>query len=81
MLNHLLAPKQPFLEVSPYFNPRILRKAFYVFVYVIVEAFTHYVILHPSLTNDAANAQNVLFDHWIGKFGILETFVIDNGNE
>ena len=40
------------------------------YVYVTVEAFTHYIVFHPSPKNDAANALTVLFDHWIVKFGI-----------
>ena len=33
------------------------------YVYVIVDAFTQYVVLHPSPKNDATNALTVLFDH------------------
>ena len=57
MPNLLMALQQPFLEVSPYFNHRFsmetkgpispsLNGHFYV--YVIVDAFTHYVVLYPS---------------------------------
>ena len=51
------------------------------YVYVIVDAFTHFVVLHPSPKNDAHNALNTLFDHWITKFGIPDILVTDNGNE
>ena len=51
------------------------------YVYVIVDAFTHYVVLHPSPKNDATNALTVLFDHWIVTFGIPDIFVTDNENE
>ena len=51
------------------------------YVYVIVNAFSHYVVLYPSPKNDANNALTVLFDHWIVKFGIPDIFVTDNGNE
>ena len=51
------------------------------YVYVIVDAFTHYVVLHPSPKNDATNALTVLFDHWIVKFGFTDILVTDNGNE
>ena len=65
-------PQQPFLEVSPYFNHRISMDTKgpisppsdgNSYIYVIVEAFTHYVVLHPSPKNDAANAFTVLFDN------------------
>ena len=51
------------------------------YVYVIVDAFTHFVVLHPSPKNDAINALTVLFEHWIVKCGIPDIFVTDNGNE
>ena len=51
------------------------------YVYVIVDAFTHYVLLHPSPKNDAAHALTVLFDHWIVKFGIPDILLTDKGNE
>ena len=49
--------------------------------FISVDAFTHYVVLHPSPRNDAANALNVLFDRWLVKFGIPDILVTDNGNE
>ena len=90
MPNLLVAPQQPFLEVSPYFNHRISMDTKgpisppsddNSYVYVIVDAFTHYVVFHPSPKNDATNALNVLFCHWIVKFGIPDILVTDNGNE
>ena len=79
MLNLLMAPQQPFLEVSPNFKQRVSMDTKgpilpssdeNSYVYVIVYAFTHYVELHPFPKNDAAHALTVLFDHWIGKFEI-----------
>ena len=59
---------------SPYFNehkrPNLFAFNGNSYVYVIVGAFTHYVVLHPSPKKDAANAPTVLFDNWIVKFGI-----------
>ena len=90
MPNFLMTPLQTFLEVSPYFNHRISMDAKVPIspsldgnscVYVIVDAFTHFVVLHPSPKNDANNALSVLFDHWISKFGIPNILVTDNGNE
>ena len=90
MPNLIMAPQQPFLEVSPYFNHRISMDTKgpissssdgNSYVYVIVDAFKHYVVLHPSPKNDATQALTVLFDHWIVKFGKPDTLVTDNGNE
>ena len=53
----------------------------YSYVYVIVHAFTHYVVRHPSPKNDVASALTVLFDHWIVKFGIPDILLTDNENE
>ena len=90
MPNVLMAPQKPLLEVSPYLNHRISMDTKgpispssdeNSYVYVIIEAFTFYVVLHSSPKNDATNALKVLFDHWIVKFGILYILVTDNGNE
>ena len=90
MPNLLIAPQQPFLEVSPYFNHRI---SLYTkcpissssdgnsYVYVILGKFTHYVVLHTSPKNDATHALTVLFDHLIVKFGIQGILVTDNGSK
>ena len=51
------------------------------FVYVIVDAFKHYLVLHPSPKIDAPNALTVLFDHWIVILGIPNVLVTDNGDE
>ena len=51
------------------------------YVYVIVDAFTHYVELHPSPENEATNGLTILFDHWIVKFGIPDILLTDSGNE
>ena len=87
---HLLVAQQPFLEVSPYFNHLISMNTKgpispssdgNSYVYVIVDAFTNYVVLHSSPKKDAANALTVLFDLWIVKFGIPDILVKDNGKE
>ena len=90
MPNLLIAPKQPFLEVSTYFNHRISMDTNVPispssdensYVYVMVHKITQCVASYPSPRNDAANALNVLFDHWIVKFGIPDILVTDNLNE
>ena len=90
MSNLLMAPQQPFLEVSPYFNHRIsmdTKAPIYPssdgnsYVYVIEDTFTHYVVLYPSTKNDATNALNVLLDHGIVKLGIPDILATDNGNK
>ena len=89
MPNLIMAPQQPFLEVSPYFNHRISwiqkvqshRGLMGTHVNVILDAFTHYVVLHPLPKNNAARALTALFDHWIVKFRIPDILVTDSGNE
>ena len=50
---------------SPYFNgplsPISPSSGGNFYVYVIVDAFTYHVVLHPSPRNDAANALNLFF--------------------
>ena len=90
MPNLLMATQQPILEVSPYFNhcismdtkgPTSPPSDGNSYVYVIVDAFTHYVVLQTSPKNDAKDALTVLFDHWIDKFGFPDILVTNNGNE
>ena len=85
-----MAPQQPLLEVSSYFNHRIsmdTKKPISPssdgnsFVYVIVDAFTNYVVLHHSPKHDATNAHTVFFGHLLVKFGISDILATDNGNE
>ena len=90
MPNLLKYPQQPFLVGSPFFylcfsmdtksliSPSSDGKSY---VYVIVDAFTHFIVFHPSPKNDAANALIVLIGHRIVKFGKPEISVTDNGNE
>ena len=65
MPSRLMAPQQPFLEVSPHFNHRISMDTKgpisassdgNSYGYVIVDAFTHNGVLHPSPKNDATHA-------------------------
>ena len=90
MPNLLISPQQPFLEVSPYFNQRIsmntegqtsLPSDEISYIYVIVDNFTHYFLLHPSPKKYAANALILLFDYWVVQFGMPDVSVTDNGNE
>ena len=85
-----MAPQHQLLEISPYFNHRISvdtkspissSSDGNSYVFVIVDAFTHYVALHPSPKNDASNALIILFYHWIVEFGFPDLLVTDNGNE
>ena len=87
---HQLAPVQPFKEVSQYFNHRISIDTKgplfppsngYNHLIVIVDAFTHYVVVNPVVSASAVNVLGTLFEHWITKFGIPENIVTDNGTE
>ena len=86
----LMAPQQLILEVPTYFNHRIsldmegpifLSSGGNSYVFVIVDAFTHYVFLLPSPRIDAANGLNVLFDIWMVKFGTPNILVTKNGSK
>ena len=48
---------------------------------VIVDAFTHYVVLNPVPHGNAFYAYTIHYEHWIAKFGLPEILVIDNGTE
>ena len=48
---------------------------------VIVDAFTHYVVVNPVVSATAVNVLGTFFDHWVTKFGIPENIVTDNGTE
>ena len=48
---------------------------------VIVDAFTHYVAFNPLPHCNAFCAYTALYEHWIGKFGLPEILVTDNGTE
>ena len=88
--NPLVAPQQPFLKASLYFDYRIsmrtkgpisLPSDKKSYVYVIVGAFTHYVALHSSPRNDTANSLNVSFDHWIARIELYNIIVTDHENK
>ena len=83
MAKLVMAPHQPFSEVLSYFNDRIssdIKRPIspfsegnsYIYAYFVPQL---------STRNDAANALNILLDHWIVKFGIPGILVIDNGNK
>ena len=68
MPNLLMAPQQTYLEVSPYFNHRFSMDTKSPispycdgnsYVSFIVDALTHYIVLHPSPKNDATHAFTV----------------------
>ena len=85
-----MAPQDQFLEVSPYVNHHISMdtegpitpsSVGISYIYVIGDAFSHYVLLHPSQKNDHVSALNVSLNHWIDKFGIPDISVTDNEDE
>ena len=48
---------------------------------VIVDAFTHFVPLHPVPHCNAYYTYTTFYEHWIAKFGLPEKLVTDNGTE
>ena len=85
-----MAPQKPLPDVFPYFTHRFSmdtkgsitpssdRK---LYIYVFADAFLHYVVFRPSPRNDAINALNALFDHWIVKLGVPKFLDSYNGNQ
>ena len=51
------------------------------YIYVIVDAFSHFVVTVPVKQNNAQNAVNSLLHHWITKFGPPIYLVTDRGSE
>ena len=51
------------------------------YIFVIVDAFSHYVTIMCAPKNNAHYAFTALFEHWFMKFGLLEEIRSDNGSE
>ena len=51
------------------------------YIYVIVDAFSHFVVTVPVKQNNAQNAVNFLLHHWITKFGPPVFLVTARGSE
>ena len=51
------------------------------FIFVIVDAFSHYVTIMCAPQNNAHYAVTALFEHWFMKFGLPEEIRSDNGSE
>ena len=51
------------------------------FIFVIVDAFSHYVTIMCAPKNNAHYEFTALFEHWFMKFGLPEEIRSDNGSE
>ena len=51
------------------------------YIFVIVDAFSHLVIIMRAPKNNAYYAYTALFEHWFMKFGLPEELRSDNGSE
>ena len=51
------------------------------YIFVIVDAFSHYVTKMCAPKNNAHYAFTALFEHWFVKFGLPEEIRLDNGSE
>ena len=51
------------------------------YIFVIVDAFSHYVTIMCAPKNNAHYAFTALFEHWFMKFGLPEEIRSDNGSE
>ena len=85
-----VAPSLPFYENATHFNYRISMDTKgpinptsngNQYIYVIIDAFSHYIVTVPTPTNNSRNAINALLSHWIVKFGPPQYFVTDRGTE
>ena len=81
---------QTFSEKASYFNYRISMDTKgpinppskqNSYIHVIVDSFSHFVVTVPVKQNNAQNAVNSLFHHWITKFGPPIYLVTDRGSE
>ena len=84
------APTQSFSEHAPSFNFRISmdtkgpinppsnNKSY---IYVIIDAFSHFVVTVPIKSNNAKTAIKTLVHHWIIKFGPPIYLVTDRGSD
>ena len=48
---------------------------------VLLDAFTHYVVVNPQPHCNAFYAYTTLYEQWIAKFGLTEILFPDNGTE
>ena len=51
------------------------------YIFVIVDAFSHYVTIMRTPKNNAYYAYAALLEHWFMKFGLPEEIRSDNGSE
>ena len=51
------------------------------YIFVLVDAFSHFLTIMSSPKNNAYNAYTALFEHWFKKFGLTEELRSDNGSE
>ena len=51
------------------------------YIFVIVDAFSHFVTLMCARKNNAYYAYTALFEHWFMKFGLPEELQSDNGSK
>ena len=85
-----ISPHLPFYENATHFNYRISMETKgpisppsdnNTFIFVIVDAFSHFVVTCPSRANNSQNAIKTLLHHWIVKFGPPQYLVTDRGSE
>ena len=84
------APTQSFAEHDPSFNYRISLdtkgpinppSAFKLYIHVIVDAFSRFIVTVPIKSNNAKTAVRTLLHHWISKYGPPIYLVTDCGSE
>ena len=82
--------QEPFASTKTYFNEMIMidtkghnhpKSEGNNYIFVIADAFSHYVTIICAPKKNAQNAFTALFEHWFMKFGLPEEIRSDNGSE
>ena len=85
-----LALPLPFYENATHFNYRISRDTKgpispssdgNSYIFVIIDAFSHFIITNPTPQINSKHAIQTLLCHWISKFGPPQYLVTDRGSE
>ena len=85
-----ISPPLPFYENATHFNYRISMDTKgpispssqnNSYIFVIIEAFSHFVVTNPAPNINSKYAIQTLLHHWITKFGPPQYLVTDRGTE
>ena len=89
-MDKISAPQLEFAETAERFNHRMSMdnkgpihpaSKGNSYIFVICDAFTHFVVTKPTPLHDAQTAADILLKQWILFFGPPKILVTDNGTE